>query len=58
MNWRKLIRETSTWRGLIWLLTAVGVSLSPDQQTAITTGGMALAGLIGTFLPDSTASRD
>lgn len=58
MNWRKLIRETSTWRGLIWLLTAVGVSLSPDQQTAIATGGMALAGLIGTFLPDSTASRD
>jgi hypothetical protein len=58
MNWHRLTREPSTWRGLVWLLTAAGVALSPDQQAAIVTGGMALAGLLGAFLPDSTPPRD
>lgn len=41
------LREPSTWRGVIWLLTALGVSLSPDAWAHITTIGMAAAGLIG-----------
>ena len=48
--------EASTWRGLIFVLTAVGVQLDPEQQTAIITAGMALAGLVGVFFkrnPDS-----
>lgn len=48
LNWIvNRLREPSTWRGLTWLLTAVGVSLSPDAWQYITTAGMALAGLIG-----------
>lgn len=41
--------EASTWRGIIFILTAVGVQLEPEQQTAIITAGMALAGLLGVF---------
>lgn len=48
MNWLiAQLREPSTWRGLVWLLTALGVSLSPEAWQYITTAGMALAGLIG-----------
>ena len=52
---RILAREPSTDRGAVWLLTAAGVALSPEQQTALLTGGMALAGLLGAFLPDPPA---
>lgn len=41
------LREPSTWRGLVWLLTACGVSLSPELWEQITAVGMAVAGLIG-----------
>lgn len=41
--------EASTWRGLIFILTAVGLQLDPEQQTAIITAGMALAGLVAVF---------
>lgn len=56
MNWTRLIREPSTWRGLIWLLTAAGLALSPEQQTAIIAAGMAIAGAIGAFLNDPDPS--
>lgn len=52
MQWKKLILEPSTYRGLVWLLTAVGVTLSPEQQAAIVSAGAALAGLIGVFFID------
>lgn len=41
--------ESSTWRGIIFILTAVGLQLDPSQQTAIVSAGMALAGLVGVF---------
>ena len=52
MNLKKLAYEPSTYRGVVWILTACGVALSPDQQTAVIALGMAIAGLIGAFLPD------
>jgi hypothetical protein len=48
--------EASTWRGLIFILTAVGVQLDPDQQTAIITAGMAMAGLVGVFFKRNTVA--
>lgn len=48
-------REPSTWRGLVWLLTALGVSLSPDAWAHITTIGMAVAGLIGVLTREETS---
>lgn len=43
------LKEPSTWRGIIWLITAFGFALDPDQREAIVTTGMSLVGLIGVF---------
>lgn len=45
--------EASTWRGLIMLATAVGVVFSAEQVEAVVAAGLALAGLVGAFAPDS-----
>jgi hypothetical protein len=43
------LNEASTWRGIIALISAAGVALSPDQGVAIVTAGVALAGVINVF---------
>ena len=53
LNWRSLLTEPSTWRGLVWLLTAAGLAVSPDQQAAIAAAGMDIAGAIGAFFTDN-----
>jgi len=45
-------KEASTWRGLVALLTAVGVSISPDQADAIVALGLAVIGTLGVFTKD------
>ena len=53
MNWvLARLREPSTWRGIVWLLTVLGLAIKPDQAEAIVTAGIALAGLLGVFLSD------
>lgn len=47
------MREPSTWRGFIMLLTALGVALDAVQTEAVIALGMALVGAVGVFLPDS-----
>jgi hypothetical protein len=49
------MREASTWRGMVAMITALGVALSPDQQTAVISLGMAIVGALGVFLPDQKA---
>lgn len=44
--------QRSTWSGLVWLLTAAGVGVNPEQAEAIATAGMSLAGLLGVFWKD------
>lgn len=46
------LQEPSTWRGVIWLITALGFALDPDQRESIVTTGMAFVGLIGVFTKD------
>lgn len=43
------LREKSTWRGLVALATAFGVTVSPEQTEAVISGGLALIGLINVF---------
>jgi hypothetical protein len=43
------LREDSTWRGILMLLTAAGVSLDPMQANAIIAVGLSLVGLINVF---------
>jgi len=40
-------KEPSTWRGAILFLTAIGVPVAPELQTAIVSAGLGIAGLIG-----------
>lgn len=40
------LSENSTWRGIILVLTAVGVKLDPSLQESILAAGLALVGLI------------
>lgn len=47
------LHEASTWRGLVALLTAVGVVLTPEQTEAVVAAGLAVIGALGLFLPDS-----
>ena len=47
------MKEPSTWRGLILVVTSFGIKLSPDQIEAITFTGLLLAGFLGAALPDS-----
>ncbi len=46
------LREPSTWRGLVLLVTACGVPLKPELQDAIIATGLATAGLIGVVSQD------
>lgn len=48
------LREASTWRGIVMLLTAAGVTLNVAQTEAIIAAGMALVGLLGVFTTDRT----
>jgi hypothetical protein len=54
MKWYIIERlsEMSTWRGILALLTAAGIAISPEQATAITAAGLALIGVVGAFFPD------
>lgn len=53
MNWLLArLREPSTWRGLIWLLAALGVTVRPELWESIAALGMAVAGLLGILLTE------
>ena len=41
--------EPSTWRGIVWFITAFGIVLSPEQKESVVATGMAIAGLVGVF---------
>jgi len=45
-------KEASTWRGIVALLTAAGVALSPAQGEAVVALGLAVIGAIGVFTAD------
>lgn len=41
------LKEVSTWRGIILIITAFGVTLSPEQAESIIAAGIALVGMFG-----------
>ena len=49
---RARLLEPSTWRGLVLISTALGAMLTPEQQEAIVTAGLLIAGLVGAAFPD------
>jgi hypothetical protein len=52
-NFGVVLSEPSTWRGLVMILTAVGLGLTHEQQEAIVIAGLAVSGLIGVFFKEA-----
>lgn len=50
------LREPSPWRGLVLVSTDCSAALSPEQQEAIITAGLPMAGLLGALLPDAKSN--
>ena len=49
---KERLSEASTWRGLVALISAMGITLSPDQSAAIVAAGLAIIGMIGALTSD------
>jgi hypothetical protein len=47
------LKEPSTWRGILAMVTAVGVKLHPELQEAIISAGLALIGMVNIFRKES-----
>jgi hypothetical protein len=43
------LSDNSTWRGIIALITAAGVTFTPEQADHIVAAGIGLIGLINVF---------
>lgn len=56
-NFGVVLSETSTWRGFVMILMAVGLGLTHEQQEAIIIAGVALSGLMGVFFKDGTDKK-
>jgi hypothetical protein len=58
LNWLLArLSEPSTYRGLVFVFSAAGVSLSPDQSAAIITAGGAAIGLIEVFRAENQSQQ-
>lgn len=51
------LAQDSTWKGLIALATAAGLTLKPELAAAITATGLALVGLIQVFITEDAAPK-
>lgn len=49
------LKEPSSWRGLVMIATAFGVSVNPELIEAIIAAGTGLAGVIGFAFKDKVA---
>lgn len=47
------LKEASTWRGIVAIVTACGIGISPELGEAIVGAGLGLMGIVGVFFPDS-----
>lgn len=52
------LTQESTWTGLTALLTAVGITLSPDMATQIGAVGLSIFGLIKVIVNERGAKED
>lgn len=41
------LKQPSTWRGMVMLVTSAGVALNPELMEQIVVAGTGIAGLIG-----------
>lgn len=50
------LKERSTWLGILGIVTAAGLKLSPELQEAIITSAIAVAGIIAAITADKPAT--
>lgn len=55
---RNRLLERSTWRGLVLVLTGLGVSIDPAHLEALSALGAALIGMVEVFAPDKAGRMD
>jgi hypothetical protein len=56
LNWvLNRLSEKSTWLGIVGILSAFGVYVSPDLGEAIATAGLAVGSAIALFIKDKGA---
>jgi hypothetical protein len=51
------LKHDSTWKGIISLITALGVTLTPEQSAAVMASGLAAVGLIQVFWTDADKTK-
>jgi len=49
---KERLSEASTWRGIVALIAATGITLSPEQSATIVAAGLAVIGMIGALTSD------
>lgn len=55
---KKRLREASTWKALLSLLTVFGLTLTDAQVDAIAAAGMAVYAALSLLLPDKFGDGD
>lgn len=50
--------ERSSWLGLISIITAIGISLTPELQEVIIQLGLAIGGLVAFFTKDKATAKN
>jgi len=50
------LKERSTWLGIIAVVTAAGVAVTPEQTEAIAAAGAAIGGRVAVFTSDAPAT--
>jgi len=65
LQWRRLLvylldrgGETSTWTGIVLMLTASGIAIAPDRVALVTGLGLGLVGALRALLPNNFGGRD
>lgn len=51
------MQESSTWRGMVLFLSAIGINLEPDQSESIIMIAVGTAGIIGIITGDGNGEN-
>lgn len=54
----RFLKQPSTWKGLTWMLTLLGVALSPEQREAIGVAGVVMNNELERLKKENIALRE
>lgn len=50
--------EPSTWRGIVMVLTSLGIGLTPEHLESIMFTGLLITGALGAFTKDKVTKKE